>query len=122
MADLRWDDAALEDLLHSIDGPVGRFVKEKTAQMTTAAEAKAPIQKPKNYSWGRDSSSYLPRSLGYLKGTVRPVIGYTRGNQLFGGANAAFGPTLFLERGGGRHGHARLIPFMTESLYAAFID
>lgn len=122
MVDVRWDDAAIFDLLHNIDGPVGRWITEKSAEMTSLAEIGAPLQKPKNWSWGVNSTSYMPRSLGYLKGSVRPVIGYTKAGHLFGGTNAAYGPTLFLEDGGGRYGHAERIPFMTSALYAAVMD
>jgi hypothetical protein len=122
VADIHWDEEALYDLLHNIDGPVGRFITEKSLEMTSLAEAGAPLQKPKNWSWGRNSTSYMPRSFGYLKGSIRPVVGYTKAGQLFGGTNAAYGPTLFLEEGGGRYGHAERIPFMSAALYAALID
>jgi hypothetical protein len=122
MAGVEWNEAAIEDLLNSVDGPVGRYLTEKMTEMTAYAVAAAPIQKPKNYSWGRDSSSYLPRSFGYLKGTVRPHMGYTISGQLYSGTNAAWGPTLFLEYGGGRYGHAERIPFMSAALYAVTLD
>ena len=93
--DLQWNDAALYDLLHSIDGPVGRWLQEKMLQMTAAVEADAPIQKPKNYSWGRDSTSYEPRSEGYLKGSVRPHMGYTKSGNLFAGRQRGVRPDAF---------------------------
>lgn len=119
---VEWDDAALNDLLHSVDGPVGQWLVKKVGEMTAIAEAVAPVQKRKNWSWGRNSTSYMPRSVGYLKGSIRPVIGYTKSGDLFGGTNAAYGPTLFLEEGGGRYGHAERIPFMSTALYAAIAD
>ena len=119
---VQWDDAALWDLLQGVDGPVGQWLTEAVSTLTAVVETAAPVQKRQNWSWGRNSTSYMPRSLGYLKGTVRPVIGYTKGGQLFGGVNAAYGPTLFLEEGGGRYGHARHIPFMSTSLYAVIAD
>jgi len=122
MAEIKWNDAALEDLLHSMDGPVGRFIAEKSAEMTSLAVAGAPIQKPQNYSWGRDSTSYMPRSFGYLKAGIRPHMGYTKSGNLYGGTNAPYGPTLFLEEGGGRYGHAERIPFMSAALYAVTIE
>jgi hypothetical protein len=120
--DIEWDDVALEALLNSIDGPVGRYIQEKMIQMTTLAEIAAPVQKRQNWSWGRNSTSYMPRSLGYLKGSIRPHLGYTVSGKLYGGTDAAYGPTLFLERGGGRYGHAELIPFMSAALYATVTD
>ncbi len=121
MSEFKWDDAALHDLLQSIDGPVGKWLAEKTLELTAEVEAAAPIQKPKNYSWGHGSTSYMPRSIGYLKGGVRPHMGYTKTGMLFGGVDAPYGPTLFLERGGGRHGHAERIPFMSTALYSVVI-
>lgn len=122
MADIEFDDAMIEEMLNSVEGPVGQFLTEKMIELTALVGVKAPIQKPENYSWGKHSTSYMPRSMGYLKGTVRPHMGYTKSGQLFAGTNAAYGPSLFLERGGGRYGHARLIPFMTEALYAVTVD
>lgn len=119
---IEWDDAALEQLLNSIDGPVGRWLADKTEAMTSYAKASAPIQKPQNFSRGKRSTSYLPRSFGYLKGSVRPVMGYTTSGQLYGGTNAAYGPTFFLEYGGGPHHGAERIPFLSAALYAVTLD
>lgn len=118
--EIEWDEAALADLLYSLDGPVGRWVAEKTVQMTSATLAGAPVQKPRNYSWGRNSTSYEPRSTGYLKSTVRPAMGHTKSGNMWGGTNAAYGPTLFLEKPADQL-HER-IPFMTNALYAAMAD
>lgn len=120
MADVKWDDKALYDLLHSLDGPVGRWLAEKSLEMTAYAQAGAPVQKMSNWSWGRNSTSYMPRSLGYLKGSIRPHMGYTMKGQLYGGVNAAYGPTLFLERPTIQM-HEK-IPFMSAALYAVTID
>jgi hypothetical protein len=122
VATIDWDDASIEDMLHSLDGPVGKFITAKSLEMTALAQVGAPLQKPKNWSWGRNSTSYEPRSFGYLKGSVHPSVGYTKAGQLYGGTNAMYGPTFFLEYGGGRYGHARRIPFMSTALYAATID
>jgi hypothetical protein len=120
MSGIDWNDAAIEDLLKSMDGPVGKFILEKTQQMTAMVRADAPVQKPENYSWGKRSSSYEPRSAGYLKGGVHSAMGYTKTNQLYGGVNAPYGPTLFLEQPA-RQLHEK-IPFMSSALYAATID
>lgn len=115
-----WNDAELEWLLNSMDGPVGKFLAEKAAEMAAIAMALAPVQQVKNWSWGRNSSSYMPRSLGYLKGSVTPHMGYTRGGTIFGGVNAAYGPTLFLEKPADQM-HS-VYPFMSTALYAAVIE
>jgi hypothetical protein len=119
MADVKWNDAELEWLLNSMDGPVGRFLAEKAAEMAAVATVFAPVQSPRNWSWGRRSSSYMPRSLGYLKGSVTPHMGYTRSGRIFGGVNAAYGPTLFLEQPADQLHHA--YPFLSTALYAAVI-
>lgn len=120
MADIRWDDAALEEMLNGMDGPVGRFLLEKSLEMTTLVEAAAPIQKKENWSWGKNSTSYMPRSLGYLKGSVHPHMGYTKSGKIFAGTNAAYGPTLFLEKPADQM-HQK-IPFMSLALYAMTVD
>jgi hypothetical protein len=120
MTDIKWDDAELEWLLHSMDGPVGKFLEEKAVEMAAIAVTLAPVQQVKNWSWGKNSSSYMPRSLGYLKSSVTPHMGYTRGGMLFGGVNAAYGPTLFLEKPADQMHH--VYPFMSTALYAAVIE
>lgn len=120
MADIKWDDVALEELLNSPDGPVGQYLTEKMMEMTAIATAAAPLQKPQNWSWGRRSSSYMPRSMGYLKSNIRPHMGYTQKGTLFGGTNAPYGPTLFLEKPADQLHHS--YPFMTLALYAATAD
>src|SRR5579859_4787786 len=103
-----------------MDGPVGRFLAAKAAEMAALAVAEAPLQQRKNWSWGRHSTSYIPRSLGYLKGSVTPHMGYTRGGTIFGGVNAAYGPTLFLEKPADQMHHA--YPFLSTALYAATMN
>jgi hypothetical protein len=117
---VQWNDAELEDLLNSIDGPVGRWLTDKAEEMAGVATAASPLQKPENWSWGRHSTSYLPRSFGYLKGSIRPKLGYTKDGKLYGGVNAAYGPTLFLEQPA-RQMHS-IYPFLSVALYAATID
>lgn len=117
---VNFNDAALYDLIHALDGPVGKFLTEKAEAMAQVAKAAAPVQKPQNWSWGKNSTSYLPRSFGYLKSSVRPKVGYTKDGTLYGGVNAAYGPTLFLERPA-RQMH-RIYPFMSSALYSVTID
>ena len=116
---IRWDDLALEQLLNSPDGPVGRLLTAKAAEATAIATAAAPLQKRHNWSWGRNSTSYLPRSLGYLKGNIRPHMGYTRAGKLFSGVNAPYGPTLFLEKPADQLRHR--YPFLSVALYSVTV-
>lgn len=116
---IRWDDLALAELLNSPSGPVGRFLEVKAAEATAIATAAAPLQKRQNWSWGRNSTSYMPRSLGYLKGNIRPHMGYTRTGKLFSGVNAPYGPTLFLEKPADQLHHS--YPFLSSALYAVTV-
>ena len=117
MVDVKWDEANWEWMVHSMDGPVGKFLEAKSLEMAAIAKVAAPIQQRRNWSWGKRSSSYMPRSLGYLKGSVTPHMGWTRSGELFGGVNAAYGPTLFLEQPADQLHHA--YPFLSTALYAA---
>jgi hypothetical protein len=106
-------------MLNGPDGLVGRFLQEESLKMAAAARLAAPLQKPWNYSWGPGSTSYMPRSQGYLKSTVAPHMGYTRDRVIYGGVNAAYGPTLFLEKPADQLHHS--YPFLSDTLYSVYI-
>ena len=89
MVDVKWDEANWEWMVHSLDGPVGKFLEAKSLEMAAIAKVAAPIQQRRNWSWGKRSSSYMPRSLGYLKGSVTPHMGWTRSGELFGGRHVS---------------------------------
>lgn len=92
------DEAALEDLLNGPDGPVGEMLQDLAVKMTTVAKAAAPTQKMHNHSWHfASSTSYMPWATTYLKGNIRPHMGYTSTGKIFAGVNAPYGPTLFLQ-------------------------
>lgn len=119
MADsyIKWDEAALENLLNSPDGPVGQLLEDLAARATSVAKANAPVQKPQNYSWGKKrSTSSMPWSGGYTKARIAPHMGYTRAGVLFSGVNAPLQPTLFLEKPAKQLHHK--YPFMTTALYS----
>jgi hypothetical protein len=118
--DIVWDEEALEALLNSPDGPVGQMLAELASQAAAVARAAAPVQTPRTYSWGKKhSTSYMPWSGGYTKANVRAVMGYTKGGTLFGGVNAPYGPTLFLEKPAKQMHHS--YPFLTTGLYSLSI-
>jgi hypothetical protein len=96
VADINLDEAALEFLLNSPDGPVGELLAEMAGKATEIAKAAAPVMSPATMSWGRNSTSYGPP--GFTKERTRSHMGYTKGGTLFSGVNAPYGPTLFLER------------------------
>lgn len=119
MADynIHWDEEALEDMLNTPEGPVGQLLQELSMKAALIAKAAAPTQSPRTFSWGKkNSSSYMPWSGGYTKARIVPAMGYTKGGTLFGGVNAPYGPTLFLERPA-RQMH-RTYPFLTTGLYS----
>lgn len=94
------DMAAVEDMLNSPDGPVGTTILELAEQATSIAKLNAPLQKPWNWSWSaRKSTSYVTRSVGYLKGGIRVTgIKLNKVGQIYSGVNAPYGPTLFLQQ------------------------
>jgi hypothetical protein len=116
------DAAALDELLNSPAGPVGVLLTELSLQATALAKAKAPvIVSPTNFSsWGRvfrpDRFQYY-ETVGGTKAHVHwsGFLFNSRG-QMYSGVNAPYGPTLFLQYGGGRHRHAELNLFMSTAL------
>jgi hypothetical protein len=114
------DEAAMEELLHSPTGMVGRYIMGLSIQMAAQARALAPLRDPSNASWVPAKSTSYPSAKypgPFLKPSVKPQFGYTGAGNMYGGVQAAYGPTLFLEEGGGRYGHAIRDHFLTHSLY-----
>jgi hypothetical protein len=95
------DEAAIEDMLNSPDGPVGAVIEELSDKAAAIAREAAPVMKPENFShWGK---YYDPRFQygppGRTKARVRSSFPrYNDQGQLYGGVNVPYGPTLFLER------------------------
>lgn len=96
---LHWRDAALDDLLYSPDGPVGRLIAELSEQVATVARSVVhvrtldPLDRRRRAGHG---SSAAP--VGWTKAGIRvhgPVRG-TRGG-MYGGVNAPADPAIFLE-------------------------
>lgn len=111
-------DGELEWLLNSPDGPVGQVITELSLKATSTAKSAAPLQKPEHHSWSfAKSTSYMPWATLYLRVNVRwSGYRYNSLGQLYSGVNAPYGPTQFLQNGGGRHGHAVRVRFMTAAL------
>ena len=118
---INWNEAAIESLLNDEAGPVGDLLAELSAKVTATAKAGAPVQTASTFSWGKvHSTSYLPRSGGYTKMTTHSKMGYDSQGHLYGGTNAPYGPTIFLEKAGLRkNGTPRtLYPFLSTALYS----
>lgn len=124
MAVVLLDSAAMDDMLQSPDGLVGTYINGLAVQMGYAARAGAPSKAPENESWHpAKSTSYpsakWPEPAGGLKASIKSVLGYNKAGQLYGGVNAAYGPTFFLTRPA-RQIH-RQYTFMTDALYGAVL-
>jgi hypothetical protein len=94
------DEAALEDMLNSPDGPVGAVIEELSDKAAAIAREAAPVMKPRRHGSGLGYNplhQYGPP--GMTKARVRPSFPrYNDQGQLYGGVNVPYGPTLFLER------------------------
>jgi hypothetical protein len=115
---LRWNQARLEDLLNSPDGPVGRLIAELSGQAAAVARSAVRVRSvpgTRRTRAGRNSTAVPP---GFTKASIRvhgPVTG-SRGG-LYGGVNAALVPTVFLEHDpDGAEQMDRQYPFLTTGL------
>lgn len=120
MAVVIFDNTEMDDMLRSPDGLVGRYINGLAVQMGFAARAKAPSKSPENESWlPAKSTSYpsakWPTPEGGLRSSIKSVFGYNKAGNMYGGVNAAYGPTFFLTRPA-RQIH-REYTFMTDALY-----
>jgi hypothetical protein len=94
-----WDHAAIDDLLNSVDGPVGQMVAELSAQAAAVARTVVPVRdgsvRDRRRRAGRTSNARPP---GFTKASIH-VHGPLRGSLggVYGGVNAAADPTVFLE-------------------------
>jgi hypothetical protein len=110
-----WDDAAFEELLDSVDGPVGQLIAELSERAATVARAVVPVRDPlirdRRRRAGRTSNARPP---GFTKAGIR-VHGPIRGaTGMYGGVNAPADPTVFLEDPASQM--TRSYPFLTAGL------
>lgn len=118
---LIWNEGSIDEFLNDIDGPVGELIAELSEKMTAVAIAAAPVQTSHTFSWGKvKSTSYMPWSGGYTKSRIHSAMGYSNAGKLYGGTNAPYGPTIYLEKAGFRaNGQPRALhPFLTTALYS----
>ena len=104
-----WDDAAIQDLLNSPDGPVGQLIAELSERAATVARNTVRVRTTRA---GRHSTARPP---GFTRAGIRvhgPVIG--SGGGLYGGVNAPADPTIFLEQPAEQM--HRAYPFLTTGL------
>ena len=108
MAEIVWDEVALDDLLHSPDGPVGQLIAELSARGTVVARNVVQIRTT------RGGSPWPP---GYTRDRTTPH-GPVRGSRggLYGGIDAPADPGIFLEHPAEQM--KRPYPFLTTGLFS----
>jgi hypothetical protein len=117
MADIRWDDAAFDDLLNSWDGPVGEFIAELSDRVALVARAAVRVRVNMRGSPGRAGPHSTARPPGFTKADIRSHRGqHADSGRIYGGANVAMDPGIYLEWPA-RQMNARY-PFMTTGLEA----
>ncbi len=117
-ARVRLDVAAVEELLNSVDGPVGRYIQELSSELADIARSKVRVRdgstKDRRKRAGRGSSASPP---GFLKADIRTHLARgSRTGGLYGGVNAAANPGLFLEHPASQM--SQQYPFLTTALDA----
>ena len=113
---IRWHEAALEEELNSIDGPVGRLIMELSDQAALIARAAVRVRNvpgDRRHRAGRGSTASPP---GFTKASIRTHIARGSLGGLYGGVNAAGNPGLFLEYPASQMD--RKYPFLTVALDA----
>ena len=123
--DVNLDPVALDWLLNDPAGPVGVVIEELSDKAAAIARTAAPVMvtgtrwPPSNLSrWGKMFNPYYQYGPpGATRASVRTSgFRYNALGQMYNGVNVNYGSTLFLQEGGGRHGHAELHPFMSTAL------
>lgn len=97
--EIHWDDRALDELLKSPDGPVGKMLLDLSVHVADVARSvvrvRNPLTRDRRHRAGRNSTAHPP---GYTKALIRPHLGRgTITGNLYGGANAPGSPGIFLE-------------------------
>lgn len=117
--EIEWDDAALDDLLNSLEGPVGQFIGELSLRASIVATSVVHVRPgtPASATTGRTSNARPP---GFTKARIRPHLarGAVTGG-LYGGVNAPADPTIFLEMPAEQiRNLGHVFPFLTTGLYS----
>lgn len=110
-----WNDAALADLLNSVQGPVGMFIHELSVQATAVAIAVVHVR-PGTASSATTGLTSDARAPGFTKSRIRPQIGYNKRGRLYGGVRAPADPAIFLEKPAEQE-HQKY-PFLTSALWS----
>ena len=106
-----WNDAMIDDLLNSPDGPVWQLVNELSEQAATVARELVPIRKPGS-TWSRKSNA---QAIGATLASIHAVMGYNDEGRIYGGINAIEIPSIFLEY---PRQDRRKQPFLTTAVWS----
>src|SRR5690348_825435 len=118
MASVHLDYGAIEELLNTPEGEVGRYLGAVGLEATALAKAAAPVMARRNYShWG---AMWDPRFQYGPPGATRykthwSGFRFNGAGQMYTGVNAPAGPTYFLERPA-RQIFSRRYAFMSEAM------
>lgn len=113
---VHWNDAAYDELMNSVTGPVADLLRDLSGQVVTVAQAAVHVRTMDRHDRrrraGANSTAHAP---GYTKSLIRPHLGRgTLTGQLYGGANAPGSPGVFLEYPAEQMDRA--YPFLTTGL------
>lgn len=111
---IKWHEARLREELNSIDGPVGRFIMEVSAEAAQIARAVVRVRQVPGTRRTRAGRGSTARAPGFLKGDIRTHIARGSLGGLYGGVNAAADPGLYLEYPASQM--HRKYPFLTTAL------
>ncbi len=110
------NDAMLEALLDTEDGPVGQFLGEAGDRFADQARALAPVRE--GNVWNEATTSAKPP--GYLKASIHGKTGRSaRTGHIYGSANAMADPAIFMEYPAVQLHYPR--PFLTTALFSTTV-
>jgi hypothetical protein len=95
---VRWNYPAVDELLNSLDGPVGRLIAELSGRAASIARRRVHVRPgtPGSTVWNEATSTAWPP--GYTRASIRTHLARgARTGKLYGGVNASGSPTFFLE-------------------------
>jgi len=96
--EVQLDEAAIFEVLNSIDGPVGKLLIELSDRVVIVATGVVHVfpGTPRSTIWAWGSTAVLPP--GTTKASIRPHVAHgSRTGHIYGGADALAVPGIFLE-------------------------
>lgn len=109
--DVYFNEATIDDMLNSPDGPVWQLVNELSEKAASIARQLVPIRKDRSV-WSARSNA---QAIGYTLASIHAVMGYNHAGRIYGGINAAEIPTIWLEY---PRQDRRKQPFLTTAVWS----